>query len=79
MRVFGRSASLATMSGVLVAAAAGTVHAGPSSDGPSGDGHSDTRGVALVQFSNNGDSLIEVDRTLNFNSGDGSAGSDNDN
>ncbi|PKW18988.1 hypothetical protein [Saccharopolyspora spinosa] len=74
MRVFGRSAGLATMSGVLLATAAGTAHAGPSSDG-----HSDTRGVALVQFSNNGDSLIEVDRTLNFNSGDGSAGSDNDN
>lgn len=69
MRVFGRTAGLATMSGVLLTAVAGAAHAAPS----------DAGGFALIHFSNSGDSLIEVDRTLNFNSGDGSAGSDNDN
>ncbi|MEV6226301.1 hypothetical protein AB0L88_00240 [Saccharopolyspora shandongensis] len=73
MRIFGRTAGFAAMSGVLLAAAAGTAHAGSGSTG-----HSDANGLALVQFSNNGDSLIEVDRTLNFNSGDGSAGTDAD-
>jgi len=60
---------------VLVALGpAAVAHAGPS------DGHSDA-GHGLLNLSNNGDSLLEIDRTLNLNFGGhgGNAGSDNDN
>ncbi|MFR9728279.1 hypothetical protein ACL03H_03555 [Saccharopolyspora sp. MS10] len=47
--------------------------------GPSGEGQSAIEGGGLLNISYNGDSPIEIDRTLNLDLGSGSAGSDHDN
>ncbi|GAA4868109.1 hypothetical protein [Saccharopolyspora cebuensis] len=64
--------------GVAAFLAASAATSAPAHAGASDEGSSALRGLALIQFSNNGDSLIEFDRVLNFDSGEGSAGADHD-
>ncbi|WP_243788497.1 hypothetical protein [Saccharopolyspora gloriosae] len=59
---------------LLAPIAAQAAHAGPSSEG-----QSNIDGGGLLNLSYNGDSPIEIDRTLNLDLGAGSAGSDHDN
>lgn len=51
----------------------------PAHAGPSNEGQSNIDGCGLLNLSYNGDSPIEIDRTLNLDFGAGSAGSDHDN
>lgn len=71
-----RFAACLALGAALLFASATAAQAGPSNEGQSGPA-----GPGLLNLSNNGDSLLEVDRTLNFNFGGqgGNAGSDNDN
>ncbi|MBK0866928.1 MAG: hypothetical protein IJH84_25640 [Saccharopolyspora sp.] len=76
MRLLRQLAACAALAGTLLIAPIGVAHAGPSSDG-----HSHAAGPSALNLSNNGDSLLEIDRTLNFNFGGpgATAGSDHDN
>ncbi|GAB2685607.1 hypothetical protein GCM10027271_55330 [Saccharopolyspora gloriosae] len=70
MRILRGLACAAPATALLLSPVA---HAGPSSDGQS------STGSGLLNVSYNGDSPIEIDRTLNLDFGAGSAGSDHDN
>lgn len=77
MQARGKILAAVMLSGLFVVALTAThpesAHAEPS------DGDGNASGSAVLSISPAfGDSLLEVDRTLNFNRGPGSAGSDNE-
>jgi hypothetical protein len=77
MRVLLNIVGSVALAGVAALAALVLVTPAAHAEGSDGDGHSS--GSSLIGLHPGfGDSLLEVDRTLNLNFGGGSSGSDNE-
>jgi hypothetical protein len=71
-----RHVTVAAMTGLLFATSVGTAQADDHESRPD---RNNPTGFAVFSITNGeADSLLEIDRTLDFNDGSGSAGSDNE-